>query len=74
MHIGDRIQHLRTTRNLSQSALAARAGVPQSMISRLESHTRDNPTADVLKRLAQTLGCTADYLIGMHEEETDHVV
>jgi transcriptional regulator with XRE-family HTH domain len=73
MHIGERIKRLRTTRNLTQTALAARAGVPQSVVSRLEDHTRDNPTADVIRRLAQTLGCTTDYLIGMHdEEETDH--
>ncbi len=74
MHIGERIKRLRASRSLTQTALAARAGVPQSMISRLEDHTRDNTSTDVLKRLAQALGCTTDYLVGMHEEEeTDHV-
>ena len=73
MEIGERIKQLRAARHLTQTALAARAGVPQSLISRLEGQTRDNPSADVLKRLAQALHCSADYLIGMHdEEESDH--
>lgn len=69
MHIGERIKRLRTSRGLTQTELAARAGVPQSLISRLEGQTRDNPSADVLKRLARTLGCTIDYLVGMYEDD-----
>jgi DNA-binding Xre family transcriptional regulator len=73
-NIGERIKQLRVSRRLTQTALAARAGVPQSLISRLEDDTRHNTNTDVLKRLAQALGCTTDYLVGMHEEGTDHVV
>lgn len=69
MHIGDRIKKLRTQRKLTQTELAERSGVPQSLISRLEGRTRDNPSADVLRRLARVLGCTTDYLVGMHEDE-----
>lgn len=69
MHIGERIKRLRTNRGLTQTALAERSGVPQSLISRLEGKTRDNPSADVLRRLAKALGCTTDYLVGMYEEE-----
>ena len=68
MHIGERIKRLRTNRGLTQTELAQRSGVPQSLISRLEGQTRDNPSADVLKRLARTLGCTTDYLVGMYED------
>jgi transcriptional regulator with XRE-family HTH domain len=69
MHIGERIKRLRTSRGLTQTEVAERSGVPQSLISRLEGKTRDNPSADVLKRLATCLGCTTDYLVGMHENE-----
>ena len=71
MHIGERIKRLREQRRFTQTELAARSGVPQSLISRLEGKTRDNPGADVLRGLAQALGCTTDYLVGMHEDEEE---
>jgi XRE family transcriptional regulator of biofilm formation len=76
MSIGQRIQRLRVQRNMSQTDLAERSGVKQSLISRIERGSRPNPTADVLRRLARTLGCTTDYLVGMHEqdEEDDEVL
>jgi transcriptional regulator with XRE-family HTH domain len=69
MHIGERIKRQRLRRGYTQTELAERSGVKQSLISRLEGGTRDNPSADVLRRLATTLGCTTDYLVGMHEDE-----
>jgi len=74
MHIGERIKRLRTSRGFTQTELAERSGVPQSLISRLEGKTRGNPSADVLKRLAKTLGCTTDYLVGMHEDEATELL
>ena len=69
MAIGKRVARLRAKRKLTQQELATRAGVSQAIISRLETDDRDNVTTDVLRGLAQALGCTADYLIGMHEDE-----
>ena len=69
MHIGGRIQQLRMEHKLTQKELADRAGVSQAIISRLETDDRDNVTSDVLKGLAKVLGCTTDYLVGMHEED-----
>jgi transcriptional regulator with XRE-family HTH domain len=69
MTIGQRVYRLRRRRNLTQQELAERAGVSQAIISRLETYDRDNVTSDVLKGLATALGCTTDYLVGMHEEE-----
>ena len=68
MHIGERIKRERDKRRYTQAELAERAGVKQSLISRLESGLRTNPGADVVKGLAKALGCTADYLVGMYEE------
>ena len=69
MHIGNRIKRYRLKRGYTQTELAERSGVKQSLISRLEGGTRANPSADVLRGLARALGCTTDYLIGMHEDE-----
>lgn len=73
MHIGERIKRQRLERRLTQTELAERSGVRQSLISRLENGTRDNPGADVLRRLARALGCTTDYLVGMYEEDTSEL-
>ena len=69
MRLGEKIQRLRTERGLTQQELADRAGVSQTIISRLESKARHNVNADVLKGLAKALGCTTDYLVGMHEDD-----
>jgi transcriptional regulator with XRE-family HTH domain len=69
MHIGKKVHRLRRERHLTQQELADRAGISQPIISRLETDARSNVNADVLKRLATVLGCTTDYLVGMHEDE-----
>lgn len=69
MAIGKKVYRLRMARKLTQKELADRAGVSQAIISRLETDDRDNVTSDVLKGLAKALGCTTDYLVGMHEDE-----
>lgn len=69
MRLGEKILKLRTQRGWTQTELAERAGISQTIISRLEKHQRHNVNADVLKRLAQALGCTTDYLVGMHEDD-----
>jgi transcriptional regulator with XRE-family HTH domain len=69
MAIGKKVYRLRVERKLTQQELADRAGVSQAIISRLETDDRDNVTSDVLKGLAKALGCTTDYLVGMHEDD-----
>jgi transcriptional regulator with XRE-family HTH domain len=69
MRIGEKIQRLRGQRHWSQADLAELSGVKQSLLSRIERGSRPNPTADVLRKLAKALGCTTDYLVGMHEDE-----
>jgi transcriptional regulator with XRE-family HTH domain len=69
MHIGEKIKRLREARHWTQQELADKAKVKQPVISRLEGKVRSHVHSGVLKKLATALGCTADYLIGMHEEE-----
>jgi transcriptional regulator with XRE-family HTH domain len=69
MHIGQRVQHRRQHLAWTQEELARESGVPQATISRIEKGQRRNPGADVIRRLARALGVTADWLIGMYEDE-----
>ena len=58
-----RLRSARTARNLSQSELARRAGLQASAVSHFETGTR-KPSFDNLKRLADALRVTTDYLLG----------
>src|SRR5208283_2338422 len=64
------MQRLRAARELrqwSQSDLATRADMPPSSIAHFETGTR-KPSFDTLKRLANALEVTTDYLLGRVEE------
>ena len=71
MNIGQRVQHRRQHLGWTQEDLARESGVPQATISRIEKGQRKNPGADVIRRLARALGVTADWLIGMYNEDED---
>lgn len=58
--IGERLRRLRLERRLSQRELAS-PGVSYAYISRIEAGTRQ-PSVKALRRLAQKLGVSADYL------------
>jgi transcriptional regulator with XRE-family HTH domain len=60
--IGDRIRELREQHNLTQEALAARAGISKGFLSDLENDKR-NASAEYALRLAQALGASIDYLL-----------
>jgi transcriptional regulator with XRE-family HTH domain len=74
MHIGERIQRLRAQRGWSQNELAKQAKLYQALISRLENQVQDTLHPEALKKLAKTLGVSADYLIGMYEDVDDRTV
>lgn len=59
----ERLQKARNTRELSQSALAAKAKLPASSISHFEAGSR-KPSFDNLQRLAEALNVSLDYLLG----------
>lgn len=63
------MQRLRAARELrqwSQSDLATHAGMPPSSIAHFETGTR-KPSFDTLRRLANALEVTTDYLLGRVE-------
>lgn len=68
----ERLRHARETlRGLTQSQLAEKTGLPATSISHFENPegTR-KPSFDNLRRLANALDVTTDYLIGL---SNDHV-
>lgn len=59
----ERLRAARENRRLSQGDLASRAGLRPSAISHFETGNR-KPSFDNLRRLADALEVTTDYLIG----------
>jgi transcriptional regulator with XRE-family HTH domain len=59
----DRLRTAREKRDLNQAGLAKRAGLQVSAISHFETGTR-KPSFDNLRRLADALDVTTDYLLG----------
>ncbi|MGH9160061.1 MAG: helix-turn-helix domain-containing protein [Vicinamibacteraceae bacterium] len=65
-----RLRLARTTRKLSQEELAERAQLQTSAISHFETGAR-KPSFDNLRRLADALAVTTDYLIGRVDQMED---
>lgn len=57
----------RLERGLSLVDAAKRAGVGRTTLSRLENGHTDDPSADVLKRLADTYEVSVAHLLGLKE-------
>jgi len=68
----DRFRELRLSQNLTHEELADRLNVGVRQIHRYESGETD-PSADILSRMSQTLGVTADYLLGLTNNPSDHL-
>lgn len=57
------LEEYRRKRKLNQSELSKLSGVPQPMISQIETEDVKNPTVGTLAKLARALRCTVDDLI-----------
>src|SRR5207302_8627217 len=66
----ERLRAARGIRDLSQEGLARRASLQPSAISHFETGTR-RPSFDNLRRLADALDVTTDYLLGRVEDMQD---
>lgn len=63
-----RLRSAREKRDLSQGELAKRAGLQPSAVSQFETGSR-KPSFDNLRRLANALRVSTDYLLGRVSEE-----
>lgn len=66
--LNQRIRILRQARGLSQVELARILGVTKQSVSNWKN---DNiqPSIEMLKKIAQTFGVSADYLLGLDDSE-----
>jgi transcriptional regulator with XRE-family HTH domain len=62
--MGERLAALRRAAGLSQTQLAAAAGVPVGSLRQWE-HGRRTPLLDAAARLAVAMGCSLDELAGI---------
>ena len=62
-----RLKAARDLRNMNQSDLATKAGLPSTSISHFEAGSR-KPSFDNLRRLAQALEVTTDFLLGLADQ------
>jgi transcriptional regulator with XRE-family HTH domain len=69
MTLGERILLLRRRKRLTQEALAAQSGVNKMTIWRLEHGAIHDVKGQVLGKMALALETTADYLLGLREDE-----
>jgi transcriptional regulator with XRE-family HTH domain len=68
--LGNRLARVRGVRRMSQGDLAQRTGLKVQNISRLETDQREHVRSDTLRRLAEALDCSTDYLVGLVEDPT----
>jgi len=64
---GERLRRLREEKGVSQSELASKAGFQPSAVAHFESDRR-SPSFENLRRLADALTVTIDYLLGRETE------
>jgi transcriptional regulator with XRE-family HTH domain len=63
MSIGKNLKRLRQSADLTQTDLARKSGVDQSMISKIERGEFENLTLDTLRSLTKALGCSVVELL-----------
>jgi transcriptional regulator with XRE-family HTH domain len=66
---GDRLKQLRVQKGFTHQQLAEQLGLGTKQIWRYESGEND-PTGDILRRIAQAFNVSVDYLLGLVNEPT----
>jgi transcriptional regulator with XRE-family HTH domain len=66
--IGERVKSAREQCGIHQAELARRLGCSVNALSMLENNAITDPRASRIIGIAEALGVSADYLLGMQEE------
>lgn len=69
--LGERIKHLRKSKELTLIAIAERMGVTEATVQRWESGNIKSLRHNRAVQLAKVLGCTPAYLMGWEEENAE---
>lgn len=67
-----RIRKLRVKAGLNQSELAEKVNVHQTAVSQWETG-KSSPDGEILKKLADILHTTTDYLLGREDSQRQHI-
>lgn len=70
--VHERIRSLRKERHLTQTMLAEKVGVSAQVVSNWERNYT-SPDLDDLSKIANALHTTADYLLGLSNEQEDEM-
>jgi transcriptional regulator with XRE-family HTH domain len=70
LSFGERIGVLRRRQGMTQRTLGEEAGIHPNTIARLERGKLTDLPGRAVARLAQALGTTTDYLLGLSEQDT----
>jgi XRE family transcriptional regulator, master regulator for biofilm formation len=68
--LGVRIRRLREERGYSMSELAKQADVSKSYLSQIERSLQNNPSLQLLNKVASSLDTSIDYLLGIEGEDS----
>ena len=68
--IGERIKRCRLALGMNKAQLASKAGLTRPSITYYENHNA-KPTLQSLRKLADALGVSVDYLIGLKNDPKD---
>lgn len=71
--IGNRISHIRKERGYTQEKLAELAGISIQFLSDIENNKK-NMTVTTLKKIADSLNITTDYIIYGREESDENTM
>jgi len=62
-NIGDKIKRIRNKKGLTQDALARKANIPYTTLTKIESNVIKKPTIQTVAKIAKGLGISIDDLI-----------
>jgi transcriptional regulator with XRE-family HTH domain len=69
MTLGERVHLHRRRKQLTQQQLGDEVGLSKASVYRIEKGEFDDVKGQTVVRLAQVLGVSADYLLGMTEDQ-----
>ena len=70
MSLGEKVKALRDKKGMNQKQVAEASGITQATISRVEGGLVKELKSEALRRLAESLGVTMDYLVDKTENLT----
>lgn len=74
MSLGEKVKEKREKRGMNQKQLAEASGISQATISRIESEKVKELKSQALRRLADALGVTVDYLVDKTDKLTPNEI